>query len=241
MPRRRSGTAALSVSLALLLDAACVPAAGAATLTFANGGIVNVGTDTACLSAPPIIEIREAAYDGFSLRNGFYYPAVNEIWYAHVVISHPGNPCSGGSYTGIEVLRPSNTTYAIDADNPVFCAIRNAAQQVSIYYKQSQGCPQAPSQGLEGDAFWAYSGSTPQAWPISTGTFLELMIPMRSTTALTAQTLRFRINPDVSVVGYADVGVYVSNAVVFRSDFENDGIVPDVCTISGTVSCNLAP
>jgi len=213
----------------------------ASTLNFSNGGIVGVGSDIACLSDPPIFETRESAYDGFTVRNNFYYPAVGEVWYAHVVISHPGNPCSGGSATGIEILRPPNTVYAIDADNPVFCAIRNQSQQVHIYYRQNQGCPQAPGPGgdADGDAFWAYDGVTPQAWIIATGTFLELMIPLRSTTPLTAQTLQFRVNPDLGVFGYPQVGVYVTGDVVFRNDLEYDQIVPDVCTISGTTLCQL--
>lgn len=240
MPNLRFATVRLPLATMLTLAAFVARPAGAATLNFYNGTIVNVGTDTACLSEPPIIEIREQAYDGFSVRNNFYFPAVGEIWYAHVVISHPGNPCSGGSYTGIEISRPPNTAYAIDTNNPVFCAIRNASNQVNIYYRQDQGCPQAPSTGdADGDAFWAYSGSTPQAWPISTGTYLELMIPLRSNAPLTAQTLRFRINPDLGVYGYAQVLVNVPGEILFRTDFENDVIVPDVCLISGTVSCNL--
>ena len=74
---------------------------------------------------------------------------------------------------------------------------------------------------------------------IATGTFLELMIPLRSTTPLTAQTLQFRVNPDLGVFGYPQVGVYVTGDVVFRNDLEYDQIVPDVCTISGTTLCQL--
>lgn len=230
--------AALGLLLAVTLAGLPWPHASAATLGFYNGVIGNIGTDINCITQNG--EIREQAYDGFTLRNQ-KLPGVGEVWYAHVVISHPGDPCSGGSYTGIEVLLPPSTTFAISSANPVFCAVRNNANQVTVYYRQNQGCPQAPSTGLEGYAFWAYSGSQAQPWPIAFGTFLELMIPLRSSAPLTAQTLRFRINPDVGVVGYVDVGTYVTHDELFRSDFDNDTIVPDICAIGGTVSCVLAP
>jgi len=223
----------------LMLCASASASLGAATLTFYNGVLANVGTDDACITGT--LEILEQAYAGFSLRQSTYTPAVGEVWYAHVVISHPGNPCSGGSATGIEILLPPSTTFAIDADNPVFCALRDHSNQVTVYYRQNQGCPQAPSTGVEGYAFWAYSGSTAEPWIIATGTWLELMIPLRTSAVLNGSNTTFRINPDLGVVGYAAVGTYVNHDVIFRDDMENDGLVPDICTLGGTVSCSLAP
>jgi hypothetical protein len=234
--RASSRCIAFTFALVLAAASASVPAT---TLTFYNGAIASIGTDNTCLTGT--LEILEQAYDGFTVRHAIYTPAVGEIWYAHVVISHPGNPCSGGSATGIEILPPANTAFAISADNPVFCALRNQGGQVTVYYRQNQGCPQAPSQGVEGYAFWAYSGSTAEPWIIATGTYLELMIPLRSTSVLNGSNLTFRINPDLGVVGYTSVGTYVNADVIFRSDMEDDLIEPDICTISGTTSCSLAP
>ena len=233
---------ATSRCIAFTILMACASPAthlNAATLTFHNGVIANVGTDNACITGT--LEILEQAYSGFSVRHSTYTPAVGEIWYAHVVISHPGNPCSGGSATGIEILLPPSTTFAIDAANPVFCALRNQSGQVTVYHRQNQGCPQAPSTGVEGYAFWAYNGSSAVPWIIATGTFLELMIPLRTSAVLNGSNTTFRINPDIGVVGYAAVQTYVNRDVIFRSDLEDDALVPDICTISGTVSCALAP
>lgn len=81
----------------------------------------------------------------------------------------------------------------------------------------------------------------PVPWPIAWRTWFELMVPLRTSAVITAQTLRFRINPDLGVVGYADVGVYVNGDDLFRTGFEGDVLSVDICGISGTVSCNLIP
>ena len=115
----------------LLITALATQPSPGATLAFYNGVLANVGTDSNCITS--FSETREQAYDGFTLRNGTLTPHIGERWYAHVVISHPGDPCSGGSETGIEILLPPSTTFAIDADDPVYCAVRNISDQVSIY------------------------------------------------------------------------------------------------------------
>lgn len=205
--------------------------ARAATLQFVSGSIVSIGQDVNCVSQ---IETREQAYAGYALRDG-RIPGVGERWYAHVVISHPGNPCpSGGSATGIEIVLPANTTFAIDAANPLFCAVRTSSGQVSVYYRSNQGCSQTPTTGLHG---YYLLGLT-----IASGTFLELMVPLVSSKPLTAATVEFVVNPDVGVYGTPqDNAVYVTSDVVFRTDFDNDVVVPDVCLLSGTLSCALAP
>lgn len=222
----------------------CVPGLRmphAATLSFvsqSNGGISSIGTDFACVVNT--LETLEQAYDGFSVRSGTYTPAVGEVWYAHVLVSHPGNPCSGGNYNEIDILPPANTAFAIDADFPVFCALYSPSQNLTtVYYRQNQGCPQAPSQGAEGYAFWAYNGAQQaQPWLIASYAYLELLIPMRSSAPLNSNNLRFRVNPDIGVVGYADAGVLVNNDVVFRDDLDGITLIPDLCTIS---SCTVAP
>ena len=226
----------ISILMAVLVGGAGPAELPAASLQFVSGTIVNVGSDTNCITLNS--EIREQAYAGFSERN-LKLPAPKEIWYAHVVISHPGDPCSGGSYTDIEIALPPNTAFAISADNPVFCAFRNTSKQVKVSYTQAQGCPQAPTAGAQVGYydFPAYSGATPVPWPISWGTYFELMIPLVSSTPLTAQSLTFRINPDLGVLGYPTEGVFVSSDYIFRTDLENDAVYPDICLIAGTVYC----
>ena len=238
-------TKTLVLPALLGLTALCgmdLPSANSATLSFisqSNGGISGIGTDIACLSSPPIVETLESVYDGFSVRNGTYTPAVGEIWYSHVFISHPGNPCSGGNYNEIDILLPPNTSFAISANFPVFCALYSPSQNMTtVYYRQDQGCPQGPSQGTEGYAFWAYNGAQAQPWGIASYAYLELLIPLRSRTTLNGNNLRFRVNPDIGVFGYADAGVLVNNDVVFRDDMDGITLIPDLCTIS---TCHVAP
>ena len=219
--------------LALALCLAAAAPAPASTLYYTNatnGLIVDVGTDTNCVSQ---LETREQAYAGYSLRDG-RLPAVGERWYAHVVISHPGDPCpSGGSATNVWMTLPANTGFAIDAANPLFCAIRDTNGHVNVYYKQSQGCTQAPSSDANG---YYLLGLT-----IASGTFVELMVPLVSTAALNGNNVQFTVNPDLGVYGQPAEGVYVTSDVVFRNDFDNDTVVPDTCLIPGTVSCALVP
>ena len=230
-------------ALLALTVAVCGPGAGAAyaaTLSFisqSNGGISSIGTDNNCFTTMP--ETLESAYDGFSVRNGGYTPAVGEIWYAHVYISHPGNPCSGGNANSIEILPPPSTVFAIDANYPVFCVLHSYSTGLTtVYYRQDQGCPQAPSQGVEGYAFWAYNGNQAQPWLIASYAYLELLIPLRSSAPLNGNNMRFRVNPDIGVVGYEDVGVLVNDDVVFRDDAEGITLIPDLCNL---FSCMVAP
>ncbi|MCB1573519.1 MAG: hypothetical protein KDI80_06025, partial [Xanthomonadales bacterium] len=90
------------------VDAADVPpiAVPLQVLPWFNGVISNVGTDIACLSDPPITEIRVQGYAGFTLVPPNRTPAVGEVFYTHLVLSHPGNPCAG-SAVGIELLLPA--------------------------------------------------------------------------------------------------------------------------------------
>lgn len=238
-------TRSLVLPALLGLTAGCsmgLPPAHAATLSFitqSNSGISGIGTDIACNSSPPATETLESVYDGFSVRNGTYTPAVGEIWYAHVFISHPGNPCGGGNYNEIDILPPPNTAFAISANFPVFCALYSHSQNMTtVYYRQNQGCPQGPSQGAEGYAFWAYNGAQAQPWLITSYAYLELLIPLRSSATLNGNNVRFRVNPDIGVFGYADVGVLVNSEVIFRDDMDGITLIPDLCTIS---TCQVAP
>ncbi len=64
-------------------------------LPWFNGVINSIGTDIACLSDPPISEIRVQGFAGYSLVPPNRTPAVGEVFYTHIVLSHPGNPCTG--------------------------------------------------------------------------------------------------------------------------------------------------
>ena len=226
---------ALAASLLVLSTISAPRAATLSYISQSNGGIVGIGSDVACGTA--IVETLESAYDGFSVIDSGYTPAVGEVWYAHVFVSHPGNPCSGGNYNEIDMLLPPNTTFAIDSENPVFCAYYSPTLNLTkVYYTQNRGCPQAPSAGIQGYAFWAYNGPTPQPWLLASYSILELLIPLRSSTALNYDSMSFRINPDIGVFNYASVGVVVNDDVIFRSDQDGTTLIPDLCNIS---SCTV--
>lgn len=224
----------------LLLVSGLSQSAESATLNFVSGTLLNIGSDTNCANGfDPVLQ---DAWVGYSERN-LKIPAVGEVWYAHVVVGEVGNPCpEGGSYTDVEISLPPSTTFAISADNPVFCAVMDSTKHVNVYNRQNQGCPQAPLTGFQTGFydFPAYIGSQAQLWPIATGTALELMIPMRSTAPMSGQQIFGRIENDQGFKGYPEFDfIAISSDEVFRTDFENDSLYPDLCV--GAASCTLVP
>lgn len=236
----KSRTLRSIVILAATLANVVAPAAQAAQVYFVsqtNSGILGIGGDTNCITSQFETPL-ESAFDGYSIRDGTY-PAVGEVWYAHVYISHPGNPCSGGNANGIQIVPPANTAFAISAAYPVFCALYSPHDNLTrIYYRQDQGCPQAPSPGSVGYYFWAYNGATAVPWTIASYADLEILIPLTSNTTLNGQTLGFRVEPDVAVAGDVSVGVVVQGDTIFRDDADGITLTPDLCTVS---SCYLQP
>ncbi len=212
-----------------------------AILPWHNGGIVNIGQNFACLSDPPILEIRTQGYAGFSLRPPNFTPAVGEIFYTHLVLSHPGNPCAG-SAVGLEMLLPNGVQPATSAANPAFCfAVLPAspsfpnARLHNFALDSEYGCPQVFPQGLEGLRIvppnGGFGGSG--AWGMHRGFFIELLIPLRaSQPQFGSQSIRFRVNPDIGVVGYPSIPLQVNNEVVFRDSMEDDLLTLDICGIT---------
>lgn len=209
-----------------------------AILPWFNGAISNVGTDIACLSDPPITEIRVQGYAGFTLVPPNRTPAVGEIFYAHLVLAHPGNPCAG-SAVGLELLLPPGVQAAASADDPAFCfartppnAQRPFAQLINLGNDPGYGCPQTFPGGLEGLRITPPLGGLGGAWGMAAGFYLEILVPLRASLPQPGNTsLRFRVNPDVGVVGYPAVGLLVNNDVLFRAPFEDNQLTLDICTI----------
>lgn len=206
-------------------------------LPWFNGSIASVGTNWACLSDPPIYQIRTQAYAGFAMRPPDLAPGVGEVFYTHLVVSHPGNPCAG-SAVGIELLLPAGVTPATSPENPAYCfavAPPNSNRPHAVLYNlgldPAYGCPQAFPQGLEGLRVAAPNGGIGGgAWGMGQGFWLELMIPVRSTRPYWGtDRIRYRINPDIAVVGYAEVPVFTDGDVVFRHSLEGDMIFLDIC------------
>jgi hypothetical protein len=206
-------------------------------LPWFDGGLVSVGTNWACLSDPPIYQIRTQGYAGFAMRPPDLSPAVGEVFYTHLVVSHPGNPC-GGSAVGIELLLPPGVTPATSEENPAYCfavtpanSNRPYEQLFNLALDPAYGCPQTFPQGLEGLRVSAPNGGIGGgAWGMAQGVWLELLIPVRSDRFYWGDAnIRYRINPDIAVVGYAEVPVFVNNDTIFRHSLEGDMLFLDIC------------
>lgn len=193
-----------------------------ALLSWYNGVLIDIGTDIACGTSLP--EVLVQSYVGFTLYPGNTTPGLGELYYAHIVIAHPGNPCVGGSAIGVEIILPPATQLAIAPSDPVFCFYRNLAGQIVDYAAQ---CPQLLSQGFEGYSL-ARINSGGQPWLLASGTYLEFLVPLRSSAVLIGDAMTARINPEIGVVGRPQVGVYTNSDIVFRNDFSDIELTLDI-------------
>jgi hypothetical protein len=210
-----------------------------------------IGTDTACLSNPPITETRVAGYSGYSYLPPYQstsiplaqLPGLGEVFYAKLVVSHPGNPCAG-SAIGIELLLPAGVTTAMSADNPAFCFARtppnanhpNNHLLINLGTDPNYGCPQVLAQGVQGLAIRAPNGGAGGgSWGMAAGFWLEFMLPLKSSIAQNGSNqIYFRINPDIGVVGYTNVPLYVNSDTIFRASMEDLSLTLDICTLTPT-------
>jgi predicted outer membrane repeat protein len=148
----------------------------------------NITNCPSIIQGLPYQEKGGGTYVGFIADPEAGLPAVNSVYYAHLVIVGLGNSCSG-MRAYIDLSLPPNTSLAIDSTNKVFC-----------FYNGSQipadQCPQTfqPSPYNQG-SFWIPSVDTAHArtWPIPLGQSLEIQIPLRSTTKLNSGTLQGHI------------------------------------------------
>jgi hypothetical protein len=207
-----------------------------------------IGTDIPCPPASPITEARVNGYSGYNYWPPYQpssipfaqLPAVGEVFYAKLVLGHPGNPCSG-SAVGIELLLPAGVTTAMSSTNPAFCFARTPPNVNHNYYllidlgsDSGYGCPQAFSQGIQGLAIRAPNNSAGGgAWGMAAGFYLEFLVPLRSSVAQNgANQIYFRINPDINEVGYTNTALYVNSDTIFRSPMEDLSLTLDICTVT---------
>ncbi len=212
-------------------------------LPWFNGVINSVGTDIACLSDPPISEIRVQGYAGYALVPPNRTPAVGEVFYTHIVLSHPGNPCTG-SAVAIELMLPAGVQPAATAADPAFCFARVPATTqrpfpllINLGNDAGYGCPQVFPVGLEGLRIVPPLGGLGGGWGMAAGFYLELLVPLKASVAQSgSNSIRFRVNPDIGVVGYPSVALLVNSDVLFRTPFEDNQLTLDICTISPAAS-----
>ncbi|MDC8012102.1 hypothetical protein [Tahibacter soli] len=197
-----------------------------------NGGLVNVGTNTACISDPPIFQVRTSGYAGFSYLPPSNPPGVGEVFYTHVLVSHPGNPC-GGSVVGLELILPPGIQTAISTTDPVFCFGITPNNVLFNYANEATyGCPQTLPQGLEGLAVRApRGGAGGGGWAMRQGSWMEIFVPLKSSVVQNGdQKIRWRLNPAIAVVGYLETPVFVDDDVIFRTSQEDIVLPVELCS-----------
>ena len=116
-------------------------------------------------------------------------PAPNTVYYVHVVVAGLGNSCSG-MRAYLDVGLPANTSLAIDGTNHVYCLYDN------VQITPSTDCPQVlPPSAYNPGMYEIPSPDSAHAylWPIPQGKFLEIQIPVRSTTTLTNSAMVGRV------------------------------------------------
>jgi hypothetical protein len=197
--------------------------------------LVTTDTQWACLSDPALFFPRMQGYVGFASRMpGRRTPAVGEVYYAHLVLSHPNNNCAGGSATYIEFAPPPNTQLAVSADNPLFCFWRrhdswSGINSIGTLYNMAGNCNQNPSVGTYGGYNLRPINTSDPVWIVPNYSYMEFLIPLRSFAPLNGQTARGTLNPDVGVVAHATAPVYVNNDVIFRDSFQWMNLYLDIC------------
>jgi len=154
----------------------------------------------------PYQEYGAGTYVGFLADLNAGQPALNTIYYVHVVISGLGNSCSGmRAYPDLAL--PASTSLAIGPGNPVYC-FYDGVQFAS-------GCPQSlPSSSYHTGAYAIPSTDAAHAytWPIPQGHTLEFQIPVKSSTALSNSPLQanvWMLDGNSSPWLLAQQGVYV--------------------------------
>lgn len=234
----------LALSTALVQPAAALdrtPDAPRTPISWYNGVFVNTDNILNCITSQ--VEVRMQGYVGYGLRPGGRTPAVGEVWYAHLVLSHPGNVCAGGSATHIEFFPPPNTQLAVSGNSPVFCFWRRhdfwgGGQSFGTVLNMAASCPQNTGTGPWGGYnLDPVSGASRPPWTIPNYSWMEFLVPLRSTQAVNGNNAQALLNPDLGVFGYPNVPVFVNADVMFRDGFDGLQIPLDVCTLPNTSGC----
>jgi hypothetical protein len=129
---------------------------------------------------------------------------------------------------------------ANSADNPVFCfsMVPNPSNHlINLDTDADYGCPTSFPPGLQGYAVRPLRGGLGNsgAWGMAMGFYLEILIPVRATQVqLGNQSIAWRVNPDIGVVGYPQVPVFANADVIFRDQMENNLLNLDLCTLTPT-------
>lgn len=201
----------------------------------------SIGSNNNCLTQQ--IETTASAYAGYTLRPPNYTPSVGEVFYTHVVIAHPGNPCTG-SAVGIEFALPPGVETAASAADPAFCFSRtnNFAgtnpRLINLATDVDYGCPQSFPVSANGRRLIAPNGGIGGgAWGMAFGFWLEFLIPLRATSPQAGvNSIVWTINPGLGQFGQVGVAPVVNGDVIFRTAMENNLLNLDICGVTPTAA-----
>ena len=177
-----------------VLAATSVQPAGVAQVdsnAWYDGGI-QYSIITNCVSiiqGAPYQEFGAGAYVGFLADPDNALPAPNTPYYMHVVVAGLGNACSG-MRAYIDLGLPANTSLAIDYSNPVYCFYNG------LPIDPPSECPQVLPASAYNPGFYEIpspDSAHAYTWPIPQGSFLEIQIPVQSSTQLTNSAMVGRV------------------------------------------------
>jgi hypothetical protein len=194
----------------------------------------NIATNLNCITQQ--VETTVSGYTGFTYLPPNRTHAVGEVFYTHLVLGHPGNPCTG-SAVGIEIALPAGVQFAVSPDNPTFCFSRTPGGPtlINLGNDPDYGCPQNFPVSANGRRVAPPNGGLGNsgAWGMHQGFWLELLIPLKATTAQSgANQIVWTINPAIAQFGQVGVGPQINNDVVFRTPMEGQFLTLTLCTLT---------
>jgi hypothetical protein len=155
-------------------------------------GAIQYSTITNCFSiiqGAPYQEYGAGTYVGFLADPENALPSPNTTYYVHVVVAGLGNACSG-MRAYLDLGLPANTTLAIDYSNPVYCFYNG------LPIDPPSECPQVLPPSSYNPGFYEIpspDSAHAYTWPIPQGSFLEIQIPVRSSSQLTNSAMVGRV------------------------------------------------
>ena len=155
-------------------------------------GAIQYSTITNCFSiiqGAPYQEYGAGTYVGFYADPDNALPSPNTTYYVHVVIAGLGNACSG-MRAYIDLGLPANTSLSIDNTNKVNCFYNG------LPIDPPSECPQVLPPSSYNPGFYEIpspDSAHAYTWPIPQGSFLEIQIPVQSSSQLSNAAMVGRV------------------------------------------------
>ena len=168
-------------------------------------------------------------YVGFNADPAVPNPAINQVYYVHVVLWSMGNSCAG-QRAYIDISLPENTSLANDASHLIYC-----------FYDGNpftSDCPQTLHNSSYNQGWYEVPApaSSSYTWPMLQGHNFEFQIPVKSSTKLSNSLFQAKVwvlDGNISPWLNPQVGVYVfSNQITILYDTPSTTGITDVHALS---------